>query len=196
MGGRRLRYGVATSLDGFIASLDGSTDWIVEDSSINFDALYAEHDTFVMGRKTYRAMLALGSPSPLSRRSKESVIVVSRSMKPEDHPGITIVAENALGAVRELKAADGKDIWLMGGGQLAGPCLEAGLVDMIEVAVMPVVLGSGIKMVAGGAAEGGRLYKLQLEQVRTLKETGIIMTRYSVKAGAPHDTATTERRYE
>jgi dihydrofolate reductase len=55
----RLRYNAATTLDGFIASPDGSTDWIIEDLAVDFNALYAAFDTFLMGRKTYAANPAL-----------------------------------------------------------------------------------------------------------------------------------------
>jgi dihydrofolate reductase len=178
----RLRYGVATTLDGFIASSDGSADWIVEDASIDFDALFAEHDAFVMGRKTYEVMLAFGGPKHLAGRPKESVVVVSREMQQAEHADITIVSgdgDACLGAIRALKTSVKGDIWLMGGGQLAGPCLEAGLVDTVEAAIMPVVLGEGIKMLA----TSGRAYKLQLQHLQRLEHSDIILTKYGVVPG-------------
>ena len=88
----RLRYGVATTLDGFIASPDGSAAWIVEDVSIDFDALFAEHAAFLMGRKTYEVMLSFGGPdNRLAGRPKETVVVVSDEMKQTDYPHITVV---------------------------------------------------------------------------------------------------------
>ncbi|KAL3956754.1 hypothetical protein ACCO45_009600 [Purpureocillium lilacinum] len=103
----RLRYGVATTLDGFIASPDGSAAWIVEDASIDFDALFAEHAAFVMGRKTYEVMLSFGGPeNKLAGRPKESVVVVSDEMKQADYPHITVVpGASCLDAVRALKAS-------------------------------------------------------------------------------------------
>ncbi|KAH7121518.1 dihydrofolate reductase-like domain-containing protein [Dactylonectria macrodidyma] len=175
----RLRYNMATSLDGYIASPDGSSDWIVEDSTINFGALYAEFDYFVMGRKTYEVMLALGGPSddnPLLKRPKEAIIVASRTMHQQDHPHITIVPKNIIEYIRDLKAGGGKDIWLMGGGDLATQCLEAGLLDSVEAAVMPVVLGGGIK-ITGEFGKGAA--RLRLIGSKDL-ESGIIMTQYDV----------------
>ncbi|KAJ6442315.1 riboflavin biosynthesis protein RibD domain-containing protein [Purpureocillium lavendulum] len=177
----RLRYGVATTLDGYIASSDGSADWIVEDASIDFDALFAEHDAFVMGRKTYEVMLSFGGPNHLAGRPKQSVVVVSRELDQAENPHITIVSgdgdgDTCLDAIRALKASVKGDIWLMGGGQLAGPCLEAGLVDTVEAAIMPVVLGQGIKMLA----TSGRAYKLQLRHLEHLGGSGIILTKYDV----------------
>ncbi|KAK0653174.1 deaminase-reductase domain-containing protein [Cercophora newfieldiana] len=175
---RLVRYNVAATLDGFIASVDGSTDWIVEDPAIDFDALHAQFSTFIMGRKTYEAMLKYGNP--LAGRPQEAVIVVSSTMKPEDHPAITIEAGDPRRRLRELKEGNGKDIWVMGGGQLVGPLLEAGLVDTIEVAIMPVVIGEGAPLLArlGHEAKGG--YKLSLVEATTMESSGILMTRYKV----------------
>ncbi|KAM0543726.1 hypothetical protein ACHAPJ_012175 [Fusarium lateritium] len=175
-----LRYNVATSLDGYIASPNGSTKWIVQDSTSNFDALYAEFDFFVMGRKTYEAMQSFGEPdeNPLAKRPRESVVVASRTVKQEDFPAITIISNNVVDYMRGLKSGDGKDIWLMGGGLLASQRLEAGLVDTIEAAVMPVVLGNGIKMVENVSKN----FRLRLSGSKAL-QSGIVMTQYAVING-------------
>ncbi|KAK1753627.1 dihydrofolate reductase-like domain-containing protein [Echria macrotheca] len=110
-----LRYNVATTLDGFIASSDGSTSWIIEDPTIDFDVLYAQFSLFIMGRKTYEVMLSYGR-NPLAKYPKEAVVVVSTTMKPDEHPGITIVSEGVVEFVREHKREVEKDIWIMGGG--------------------------------------------------------------------------------
>lgn len=175
----QLRYNVATSLDGYIAAPDGSTEWIVEDSSIDFDALYNEFGFFVMGRKTYEIMQSLGGPgNPLAKRPKESVVVASRTMKQRDFPDITIIQEDVIDYIKGLKLGDGKDIWLMGGGTLAAQCLEADLVDVIEAAVMPVVLGNGIKMINNLSKN----IRLCLLKSKTLG-SGIVMTQYAVING-------------
>ncbi|KAM5344652.1 hypothetical protein ACJ41O_013187 [Fusarium nematophilum] len=178
---RQLRYNVATSMDGYIASPDGSADWIVEDSSIDFDALYAEFDFLVMGRKTYEVMISFGQPdeNPLAKRPKDTVIVASRTMRPEDFPNITVISENVVDFIRNLKAGDGKDIWLMGGSKLATLCLGAGLVDSIEAAMMPVVLGNGIKMIEEQESGSAMTRRLTLTKAERLS-SGIIMTRYKV----------------
>ncbi|KAK4443057.1 dihydrofolate reductase-like domain-containing protein [Podospora aff. communis PSN243] len=180
---RTVRYNFATTLDGFIASQDHSTHWIVEDPTIDFDALYAEFSTFVMGRKTYEVLLKYGNP--LAGWPKEAVVVVSGTMKPEEHPHATIECGDVVSCVRRLREGEGKDIWVMGGGQLVGLLMEAGLVDVIEAAVMPVVIGEGVPMVSGL----GRDVKLKLEGVTQLKESGILMTRYRVLPRQPPATA-------
>ncbi|KAF5551410.1 riboflavin biosynthesis domain-containing protein [Fusarium mexicanum] len=93
----RLRYNVAASLDGYIASPDGSTTWIIEDPTIDFPALYAEFDYFIMGRKTYQVMQSFGADNPLSKRPKESVIVASRTMSQHHFPNVTVIQENISG---------------------------------------------------------------------------------------------------
>ncbi|KAF2014561.1 riboflavin biosynthesis protein RibD domain-containing protein [Aaosphaeria arxii CBS 175.79] len=184
---RRLRYNVAVSLDGFIASPDGTTDWIVEDTSIDFAALYASFSTFVMGRKTYETMQAYGEQNPLRAMTRDALIVVSKSMKAEEHPEVTIVAERVEEFVEQLKGAAGsgggvaRDIWLFGGGQLATCLLNAGLVDTVETAIMPVLIGEGVKMVGGSAAGDKKTtMKLSLESTRRLSGSGILMCTYLV----------------
>lgn len=178
---RHLRYGVAMSLDGFIACADGSSEWIVEDKCIDFDKLFASFGTFVMGRKTYETMLALGDHNQLASRPKDDVVVVSRQMKKEDFPDVTVISDDHLNYIKALKSGDGKDIWLMGGGEVAGQCLEAGLVDYLDIAVMPAVLGTGIKLFTmEGINNTHRSWKLVLETADSLAESGILMTKYKV----------------
>lgn len=174
---RRLRYNVAASLDGFIAGPNGEYDWIVADATIDFAALFAEFDTFVMGRRTYEAILAQGAQSPLAGRR---VVVVSRTFRQADHPGVTVVAGDVADAVAALKAEAGKDIWLFGGGVLFRDLLDAGLVDSVEVAVMPILLGRGIPLLP----EGRRSPPLSLASSRILP-SGIVMLSYAIANGHP-----------
>jgi dihydrofolate reductase len=142
---RRLRYNVAASLDGFIATPDGAYDWIVGDDNIDFEALYAEFDLVVMGRRTYEVLRRQGDQDPTLGRQ---VVVASRTIATADRPGVSFLADGVAEAVRDLKQQQGKDIWLFGGGELARTLFDAGLVDTVEVAVMPVLLGAGVPMLA------------------------------------------------
>jgi len=170
---RRLRYNCAMSLDGFIADPDGGYGWIVEDASIDFGALFAEFDCFVMGRKTFEVMQAQGEANPL--RGKR-VIVASRTLDAAAHPDVTVVRDDIAGHVAALKAeASARDIWLFGGSELAGQLFEAGLVDRLEVAVMPVVLTRGIPLLPPGSQR-----KLALVSAQSLA-SGIQMLAYDVQ---------------
>jgi dihydrofolate reductase len=172
---RRLRYGVAVSLDGFIAGPDGEYDWIVMDPSIDFDVMYGEFDTAVMGRKTYEILTAQGGHGELPGLA---VIVFSRTLGPATYPGVRIVNDDPTEVVATLKGKPGRDIWLYGGGDLFRLLLDAGLVDTVEVAVMPVLLGSGIPLLGPGNRT-----KLVLADQKTLPVSGIVALAYSVPGG-------------
>jgi dihydrofolate reductase len=168
---RRLRYGVAVSLDGFIAGANGENDWIISDPAIDFAAIWAQFDTLLMGRLTYEVARMRAAHWP---DLGHCWMVVSRTLAPEEHPGITILSSGIAKAVAALKAQPGKDIWLMGGGVLFRSLLDAGLVDAVDVSVMPVLLGSGTPLLP----EGQRRI-LHLEHSKTLP-SGILMLSYSV----------------
>ncbi len=168
---RRLRYGVAVSLDGFIAGTKGEYDWIVHDPTIDFAAMFAEYDTLLMGRGTYEVASGAGKTwDSFGQRW----VVVSTTLKPEDHPNVTILSSGVAEAVAAMKAQPGKDVWLFGGGVLFRSMLDAGLVDTVELAVMPVMIGSGIALMPEGKRQA-----LRLEESKALP-SGILMLKYSI----------------
>ena len=168
---RRLRYSVAMSLDGFIAGPRGEYDWIVLDPAFDFGALFRQFDTMLMGRLTFEVMRSRGQP-PASMGMK--AVVVSTTLESEAHPDVSIIRSGVPEAVAALKAQPGKDIWLSGGGVLFRSLLDAGLVDAVELAVMPVLLGSGV-----GIVPEGRRWPLHLEKSESLPG-GMLMLTYSV----------------
>ena len=141
---RSIRYVVATSLDGYIAGPNGEADWIVTDPDLDFRALFNQFDTVLLGRRTYEITQSPGAPPwPPGIR----VYVFSRTLRQSDHPGVTVIADRVEETVAALRAKSGKDIWLFGGASLFRSLLDARLVDTVEVAVMPVLLGGGIPLV-------------------------------------------------
>jgi dihydrofolate reductase len=138
-GMRRVRYQVACSLDGFIAGPDDDFSWIPPEPTFDFEALYAQFDTLLMGRRTYEIVRASGE----GFRGKE-ILVASRSLKAADHPGIEVVSEDLEARIRQLRTEPGRDIWLYGGGELFSRVLEWDLVDTVEPAFIPILLGGGV----------------------------------------------------
>lgn len=172
---RRIRYAVAMSLDGYIAGTNGEADWIVMDPDIDFGALFEQFDTFLLGRRTFEAMGSAGQSQTPGTRT----FVFSRTLRQEDYPGVTIVAERAEERVAALRAGTGKDIWLFGGGSLFHSLLDAGLVDTVEVGIMPVLLGGGIPLLPAPARQA----KLELTGHRAYK-SGVMALEYAVSQTA------------
>ena len=170
---RRVRYQVATSLDGYIAGPKGEADWIIMDPDIDFRALFAQFDTALIGRRTFEGM-ARGKKKAGAMPGMKT-LVFSRTLKQRDYPKVTVVGEKAEEVVSELRAQPGKDIWLFGGGLLFRSLLDAGLVDGVEVAVVPVLLGGGIPLLPAPA----RRAKLKLTGQKVYK-TGIVSLEYAV----------------
>ena len=173
---RRIRYGVAMSLDGYIAGPKGEADWIVMDPEIDFGALFKQFDTFLLGRRTFEAM----GPAGQGVSPGTKTYVFSRTLRQQDYPRVTIVAEGAEETATALRAEPGKDIWLFGGGSLFRSLLDAGLVDTVEVAIMPVLLGAGVPLLPPPARQA----RLKLTGQKVYSKTGIVSLEYSVQRAA------------
>lgn len=170
---RRVRYRVVTSLDGFIAGPSGEIDWIVPDPTVDFASFYASVDTVLLGRRTYELTLQPGAPPwPDGWR----IYVFSRTLDPAQHPGVAVVADNLEDTVAALRAETGRDIWLFGGGSLFASLLAADLVDDVDLALMPVLLGGGVPLVSPGAPRS------RLTLVRShVSPSGIVNLHYAVE---------------
>jgi dihydrofolate reductase len=172
---RRIRYQVATSLDGYIAGPKGEADWIIMDPDIDFRAHFAQFDTALIGRRTFEAM-ARGKKKAGAMPGMKT-LVFSRTLRQRDYPKVTIVAENAEEILPALRGEPGKDIWLFGGGLLFRSLLDAGLVDTVEVAVIPALLGEGIPLFPPPAKHA----KLKLTGHKVYNKTGIVSLEYALK---------------
>ncbi len=172
---RQVRYSVAMSLDGYIAGPNGEADWIVMDPDIDFGAFFNRFDTLLIGRKTFAAMQAMRGGGDVGMAPSVRSVVISRTMRQADYPDVTIVNE-AEPFVAELKTKPGKDIWLFGGGALFHSLLGAGLVDGIDVGVIPVLLGGGIPLLPTPSPRT----TLALRSQRVYEKSGIVGLEYDV----------------
>jgi dihydrofolate reductase len=169
---RLVRFGGAMSLDGYIAGPNGEYDWIMHDPEIDFAGMMSQFDTFLIGRKTFDAMNRMGNAGKSSKGITN--IVCSRTLTPGDFPKVRIESD-AERVVKELKAKPGKDIAIFGGGELFRNLLAAGLVDRIEMSVIPVLLGTGIPVFP----PPGRV-TLKLRAQRVYKKTGTLGLEYDI----------------
>jgi dihydrofolate reductase len=143
---RNVVYGVGMSLDGHIARPDGSVDFLFMPEDYSMAPFIETVDTAIMGRKTYDVSRAMGG----SFGQGMATYVYSRTIKPGEQDGVTVVQGAAAPLIQSLRQTPGKDIWLMGGGDLARQFLEEDLVDELYLGVLPVLIGSGIPAFPGG----------------------------------------------
>lgn len=169
---RLVRFGGAMSLDGYIAGPNGEHDWIVMDPEIDFASIMGQFDTFLIGRKTFDVMKHMGNAGTSQKGITN--IVCSRTLKPADFPKIRIESDAAR-VVQELKEQPGKDIAIFGGGELFRSLLTDGLVDRLEMSVIPVLLGTGIPVFP----PPGRV-TLKLRSQRLYKKTGTLGLEYDI----------------
>ncbi len=169
---RRLRYSVAASLDGYIAGPNGEFDWIVVDPDVDFAAMYAGVSGLLMGRRSYEIFVSTGGAVGPAMPT----YVYSRTQPAGERDGVTFVRD-AVPHVRALKqGADGKPLWLWGGGDLFRSLAEAALVDGVDVAIIPILLGGGVPLVPSPAPR----LRLQLRKHRLYTATGTISLEYDV----------------
>ena len=177
---RRIRYQVASSLDGFIAGPNGEIDWIPHEPEIDFAELFAQFDTLLMGRRTYEDL-----PVGTEAFGEQRIIVFSRTLRQKDHPGVTILRELSRDWIDELRAEPGKDIWLFGRGALFRDFLDLDRVDTVEPAVVPVVLGAGRPLLSAPAIAR----RLELRRHRVYQHSGIVLLEYDVLGRGPTETS-------
>lgn len=171
---RRVIYSVASSLDGFIARPGGQYDWIPEDPAIDWGEFLDRFDTVLMGRRTYEVVADEEEEELVAGKR---TIVFSRTLDPSAAPGVEVLDDDPGQTVGRLKTDKGRDIWLMGGGVLFRELLDAEMVDAVEVAVVPKLLGEGIPLLAARSGD----VSLQLRH-REEYPSGIVLLRYDVQS--------------
>jgi dihydrofolate reductase len=171
---RRVLYSLACSLDGYIArpehSPNQSLDWLVNDQEHGLKEFFSRVDTALIGRRTHDLMVKHGQPIMPGMAN----YVFSRSPSHPQYKGVQWVNEDPLALVTRLKAEKGKEIWLVGGSDLARTFFNARLVDEVSLAIMPILLGDGIPLFPKLSIE------TRLELIEEKKySSGVIHLRYA-----------------
>jgi dihydrofolate reductase len=145
---RNVVLGLGISLDGYIARPNGAVDFLFMPKGYSMAGFFATVDTAIMGRKTLDAGLEMSGGS--LPHTKMRMYVFSNSKPPGERDGVIFVNESPAAFIRKLRGHPGKDIWLMGGGELARAFLNADLVDRLYLGVVPTLLGEGIPLFPSG----------------------------------------------
>jgi dihydrofolate reductase len=176
---RTVTYGAACSLDGFITGKDGALDWLhySRDVTAVTKAYWARVDTVLMGRKTWEVAAAGGERC--AGYGGMATYVFSRTLERIDRPGVALARGDAGEFVRELKRRPGKDICVLGGGELARSLFEAGVIDEVGLNVHPVLLGGGVP----SFLDAGRRIQLELRECREI-DGGCVLVTYAVRRAA------------
>jgi len=166
------------SLNGKIARTDGSVDWLEaipnpDKTDYGYESFYGEIDTTIQGFKTYQQLLSWGIPFPYSGKTNY-VLSRKKDLEPTEH--VQFIREEPLNFLQQLKKQEGKDIWLIGGGEINTLLLNAGLIDEVEIFIMPVILPEGIELF-GGLPKETNLRLLKTESF----SSGAVRMRYEVK---------------
>jgi dihydrofolate reductase len=170
-----LTFGGANSLDNYLARPDHAVDWLLwgDEAAAVMADFWKTIDTVLMGRKTYEVAARSGQEAGYPGVKN---YVFSRTLQADPGGGVTVVRTDAAEFVRQLKQQDGKDICLMGGGELARALFEAALIDEIGFNIHPVLLGSGIPLFHPMS----RQIDLELRECRAFKN-GCVYVSYRVK---------------
>lgn len=182
---RKIIVHIATSADGYIARPDGDLEWLTSrpapEGFYGMNDFIKSVDTMLLGRKTYDESLRLGAKFD----STNTTIVFSRTAPPDKVPsGVEFVNEEIISLVRRLREQPGKNIWLMGGGELIAAFLDAQAIDEFVVSVVPVFIGDGIPLIAR------RHRHVPLELLSTQRfEDGLVQLHYRIDVAAGVRTA-------
>lgn len=168
---RRVVLGLGMSLDGYIARPDGSVDFLFMPKDFSMGPFFKTVDTTLMGRKTYEAGLRMSGGSFSTHGL--ATYVLSRSLAPGERNGLIFCNDSPRAIVESLRKRKGKNIWHMGGGELARAFLEDDLIDELYLGVVPKLIGEGLPLFPSGFPER----RFRLLENKTFSQ-GLITLRY------------------
>jgi dihydrofolate reductase len=137
---------LGVSLDQYIARKDGAVDWLSMDWDYDWMAFFKTIDAVLMGRKSWEKAVEMSAGKKTNPYKGMETYVFSKTLKTSEVEGVEIISGNLKEFVTELKAKEGKNIWLSGGGELAKSFLDEDLVDEISLGITPILLGSGLPL--------------------------------------------------
>jgi dihydrofolate reductase len=149
---RRIVLGLGISLDGYIARLDGSVDFLFMPKDYSMAPFFKTVDVAIMGRKTLEAGLRLGKTDTIATPGL-TCYVFSRTLPPGERNGATVVNDTPKAFVQFLRKRKGKNIWHMGGGELAVEFLKDDLIDELYIGIVPKLIGEGLPLFPTGFPE-------------------------------------------
>jgi dihydrofolate reductase len=139
---RKVILGLGISLDGYIARLDGSVDFLFMPKDYSMGPFIKTIDTAILGRQTYDDGLKMGG----SFAGSTKYYAFSHSLPPGERNGVTFTNDSPSAVIAEIRKSPGKNIWLMGGGKLIREFLKEDLVDELYIGVVPTLIGEGIPL--------------------------------------------------
>jgi len=168
---RKVVLGLGISLDGYIARPDGAVDFLFMPKDYSMAPFFATVDTAIMGRKTLEAGLKMTGGKFDNYGIK--CYVMSRTLLPGEHDGYETTHQTPEALIAEIRKQRGKNIWMMGGGELAREFLKADLIDALEIGVVPTLIGEGIPLFPAGFPQ--REFKLVESKIYS---KGLLVLKY------------------
>lgn len=144
---RKVVLGLGISLDGYIARPDGAVDFLFMPKDYSMGPFMKTVDVAVLGRKTYDDSLKMGGSFG---GYKMKFYVMSNSLPAGERNGVTFTNESPAALIAAIQKKPGKNIWLMGGGEIAREFLKEDLVDELYMGIVPTLLGEGIPLFPTG----------------------------------------------
>jgi dihydrofolate reductase len=177
---RKIIVNIATSADGYVARTDGNLDWLTRRRApkgfYGLPKFSRSIDAKILGRKTFDASVQMGA----SFSADDVHYVFSRRSPPASVPvGVRFITESIRAFAERLRKQRGKNIWMMGGGEIIGSFLDEDAIDEFIITVVPTFIGEGIPLIAPSHRE----VPLRLLSVRRFSD-GVVQLHYDVQQGS------------
>ncbi len=179
---RKIRLYISMSLDGYIADKNGDVSWLSghgqdEENIDTYSEFIKNVDTVIMGWNTYHQIVTELSPQEWVYADLKSYVITHRNRSVSEdttftEEDITFTSESPCQLAENLRSGEGKDIWICGGAEVVRQLMERDMIDVYHIAVMPTILGGGIRLF------GEMKEEKKLRMIDTQSYNGIIETVY------------------